>query len=134
MKKLLLALSLMLMSVVGFSQSSYRAKMTEMYTYNTEKSEWVLYQKQSDVNITVVIEEEGFVYFHAKSPSMYKFDKNSGVDISGETFNGYRYDEVDLKRNESCKIDIIKTKSNNYVVSIVKMGKYNLRYYIYSEE
>ena len=133
MKKVLLTLGLTLMMLVGFSQTPYRVKTTEMYTYNSNTSEWELYQKNGDVNIVMTLEEKGVITIQAKTPSMYRFDKESGVDISGKTFTGYRYDGVDLRENESCKIDIIKINTGTYVVSIIKSGKYNLRYYILPE-
>lgn len=133
MKKVLLTLGLILMTVVGFSQTPYRVKTTEMYTYNSNTSEWELYQKNGDVNIVMTLEEKGVITIQAKTPSMYRFDKESGISISGETFSGYRYDGVDLRENEDCKIDIIKKTSGTYIVSIIKSGKYNLRYYILPE-
>lgn len=133
MKKVLLALGLILMSVIGFAQSNYKVTTTEMYTYSLLRDEWELYQRNGDVNITVTLEEEGFVTFFAKSPSMYKFDKESGTSLSGDNYSGYRYDGVDLKENQSCKIDIIKKTNGTYVISIIKSGKYNLRFFIRSE-
>ena len=133
MKKVLLTLGLILMTVVGFSQTPYRVKTTEMYTYNSNTSEWELYQKNGDVNIVMTLEEKGVITIQAKTPSMYRFDKESGVAINGETFNGYRYDGIDLRENESCKIDVIKKTNGTYIISIIKSGKYNLRYYILPE-
>lgn len=133
MKKLLLTLGLILMSVIGFAQSNYRVTTTEMYTYNTFKGAWELYQRNGEVNILATLEEEGFITFLAKSPSMYKFDTESGTPLSGDNYSGYRYDGVDLKQNESCKIDVIKRTNGTYIISIIKSGRYTLRFYIRPE-
>jgi hypothetical protein len=131
MKKLILSLILVISSVLSLSaQSYYTSTKTEMYTYDNETEKWVLYQKNSDVNIVVVLEEE-FVTFQAKTPTMFKIYKSTGKEISGEKFTGYRYDAVDLRKNTKCSIDVIKFSESSYMISIISGGyEYNLRYYI----
>lgn len=114
----------------GNSQSYYSSNITELYTYNLNSEKWELYQKNSDVNITVVLEEE-FITFQAKTPTMYKIFKSTAKDISGTKFQGFRYEAIDLRKNKKCSIDIVKYDDTNYLISIIsEYSEYNLRYYI----
>jgi len=76
MKNILITSFFVLTSFLGIGQNYYKATITEFYTYNESSKEWELYQKNSDVNITVVVEEE-FISFQAKTPSFYKIYSNS---------------------------------------------------------
>jgi hypothetical protein len=131
MKKLILFLGLFLTLITSIgAQSYYVATKTEMYMYNTQTSEWELYQKNSDVSITVVLEDE-FVHFQAKTPTIFKLYKSTRTDISGKTFEGFRYDALDLKKNLNCTIDILKLNEQEYMISVISNSReYNLRYYI----
>lgn len=130
MKKVVLSLILMLFCFLTVNaQTQYFAKNTEVYTYDTKNKEWVLYQKNSDTNISIVIEEE-FISIQAKSPNMYKIYKSTAENISGKTFVGYRYEAIDLKRSLKCTIDVIKYSSDTYLISIITGDEFNLRYYI----
>jgi hypothetical protein len=129
MKKIVLFLSLLFCGIVGYSQSYYLATKSELYTYNSNNEEWELYQKNSDVNITIVLEDE-FLSVQANSPSMYRIYKGRGKEISGKLYTGFRYDALNFKKNELCTVDIVKFDETNYLISIVKTGEYNLRYYI----
>jgi hypothetical protein len=131
MKKVILSLMLVLFSVLTINaQSYYKATTTEMYTYNYQTQKWSLYQKNSDVNITVVLEDD-FVSFHANKPTMYRMFKNTAKDISGDTFVGYRYDGIDLRENTKCSIDVIKFSETDYLISVTPLTlEYSLRYYI----
>lgn len=131
MKKLILIIGFLLFSVFSVTaQSYYVATKTEMYMYNSQTSQWELYQKNSDVSITVVLEDE-FVHFQAKTPTVFKLYKSTAVDISGKTFEGFRYDALDLKKNINCTIDILKLNSQEYMISVISNSReYNLRYYI----
>ena len=42
----------------------------------------------------------------------------------------FRYDAVDLKKNDICSIDIIRFDDTNFMISVVKSQDYNLRYYL----
>lgn len=131
MKKLVLSCILLVFSILSvYSQSYYSANVTELYTYDVESEKWVLYQKNSDVNIGVVLEEE-FLTFQAKTPTMYKIVKSSAKNISSTKFQGYRYEGIDLKKSARCSIDVVKIDENNYIISIISGNyDYNLRYYI----
>lgn len=129
MKKLLLTLLIGLCSFIVQSQSYYLATTTELYTYNQKQKDWILYQKMSDTKINVVVEEE-FVSFQAKNPTFYKIDNKTKENIGGKSFQGFRYEGIDLKTNEACYIDICKFTETNYMISIVKVGLYNLRYFL----
>lgn len=129
MKKIFLSLLLLFFVTLTNAQSYYVATTTELHTFNYENEEWELSQKNSNTTITVVLEEE-FLSIHANSPTMYKLYKSSGKSISGKDFEGYRYDALDFKKNEICKIDVIKFSEFSYLISVVKGREYNLRYYI----
>ena len=129
MKKTFFTLILALVSIFAQSQTYYQATKTELYTYNETSKDWELYQKMSDVKINVVVEEE-FVSFQAKTPSFYRIYTGSKEEIKAKTFKGYRYNALDLKTNQNCYIDICKFGDTNFMISIVKSGELNLRYYL----
>lgn len=129
MKKILLSLVLFLISTLCFSQTYYKATITEMYTYNSQSEEWELYQKNSDVNITVVIEDE-FISFQAKTPTMYKIYLDTKDPISTKNLKGFRYQAKDLKEDKMVKIDVmVSEESQLALVSIINVKQgYNLRF------
>lgn len=129
MKKFILFLFLTFVSLFGYSQTYYKATITEMHTYNTQREEWELYQKHSDVNITVVIEEE-FISFQAKTPTMYKIYLDTKEPISTKTLRGFRYIAKDLKQETTVKIDVmVSEESQLALVSIINAKEgYNLRF------
>lgn len=131
MKKLIPFLSLILISFVSSAQSYYKATITEMYTYNRSTEEWELYQKNSDMNITVVIEEK-FISFQAKTPSMYRIYENSKEVVKTKSLEGYRYFAKDLKEEKTVKIDILASEEQKAVlVSIINVDEgYNLRFFL----
>jgi len=131
MKNILLTLVFSFISLFGFSQTYYKATVTEMYTYNKSDEEWVLYQKNSDVNITVVIEDE-FISFQAKTPSMYKIYLNSKEQLKTKTLSGFRYSAKDLKEDKMVKIDVLVSDDSPIaLVSIINMNEgYNLRFFL----
>lgn len=131
MKKFLISLSFIFLSFAGYSQNYFKAYRTEMYTYNEQTEEWDLYQKNSDMNITIVVEEE-FLSVHAKSPSMYKIYGGSKEDISTKSLVGYRYKARDLRQEVGVVIDIVRSTENSIsMISVInKTEKYNLRFYI----
>lgn len=129
MKNLILSLVFFFISIFGFSQTYYKATVTEMHTYDKTNKEWTLYQKNSDVNITVVIEDE-FISFQAKTPSMYKIYLNSKEDISTKSLSGYRYSAKNLKEDKMVKIDVlVSNESQVGLISIIDSNAgYNLRF------
>lgn len=131
MKKIFITISLLLSFLLGFSQTYYKAYLTEMYTYNEKTKEWDLYQKNSDVNITLVIEEE-FLSVQAKSPSMYKIYTNSKEDITTKSFTGYRYKGRDLRHESPVVIDILRGNQDTFaLISVINSGEgFNLRFFI----
>jgi hypothetical protein len=132
-KKIILILSFLFGSIIVNAQSYYSATITELYSYNNKTESWVLYQKNSDVNIKIIL-EESFLTIVSKSPNMFKFSKLNAKDISGKTFTGYKYNAVDLKKDELCTIDIVKFDDTNYMISVFNTDKtYNFRYYIQTE-
>jgi hypothetical protein len=131
MKHLLITLFFVLTAIVGSSQSYYKATVTEFYTYNKSTQSWELYQKNSDVNITVVVEDE-FVSFQAKTPSMYKIYENSKEPFNTKSSKGYRYLGKDLKSDKMVKVDIlISDDSPVALISIVNVNDgYNFRFFL----
>ena len=131
MKKIILSIVLILSCVVSFCQDYYKAYTTEMHTYNNTSKEWELYQKNSDTDITIVIENE-FLSIQGKSPSMYKIYTESKEDISNKNLIGVRYKARDLKHDTQVTIDIVKVTSNSTaMISVINYNEgYNLRFFV----
>lgn len=134
MKKTLLTIILSLILLIGSGQSNeayYKAVATEMYVKNEYTNGWDLYQKNGTTNITVVI-EENFVSIQAQKPTIYRIYKDEIQQINTDKLIGSRYTAKELKTNEWCTIDVVRSKSeenNFYLISIV-VGKINLRYFV----
>ena len=135
MKKILLSLLLILSFFICGAQSVYRASITELYFWDSQNEQWQLNTKQSDLNISITVEEE-FISIHAKSPSMYRVFISTKEVISTKTLRGYKYAGVDLKSGQNVRIDVMKSiESNVGVISIINSSeKYNLRYFVVTEE
>jgi len=131
MKKLAILFFLGFISLSSFAQTFYKATITEMYMYDRNKEEWTLYQKNSDVNITVVIEDE-FISLQAKTPTMYKIYLNSKEPMNTKSLKGYRYLAKDLKEEKMVKIDVVVSEEAEMaIVSIINHNEgYNLRFYL----
>jgi hypothetical protein len=131
MKQLLVTLTLLVSSFFVSAQSYYKAVMTELYVYNKVTDEWDLYQKNSDVNITVVVEEE-FVNFQANSPTMYKIYTSTKKPFTTQNFKGYSYTAKDLKKDNLVVLDILGSETSDYfLVSIVNKSEgVNMRFYM----
>lgn len=130
MKKLILSTLALFICLFSFAQDIYKAYATEFYTYDKVSKEWTLYEKNSDVNIRIVV-EESFVTIQAKSPSMYKINQSSKEDINTENFFGYRYLAKDLKEDIYVTIDIIRYKYEKAMISIMNTTQgYQIVFYI----
>jgi len=131
MKKLSVFLVLIFLSFSSFAQTFYKATITEMYTLDRTKEEWKLYQKNSDVNITIVIEDE-FISIQAKTPTMYKIYLNSKEPMNTKSLKGYRYLAKDLKEEKMVKIDVVVSEEAEMaIVSVINQDVgYNLRFYL----
>ena len=134
MKKIILSLLLVLSTSLLFSQTYYKAKITELYTYNTTTKEWNLYDKNSDVNITVVVEDE-FISFQAKTPSFYKIYSEKREPFNTKSYRGYRYTGKDLKTDTMVKVDILGSDQEGVaMISIVNSVEgYNFRFFLVKE-
>jgi len=111
MKKLFFTLSFILFSLILTAQTYYKATLTEMYTLDNVTKEWNLYQKNSDVSITVVV-EPGFISFQAKKPTMYKVYENTKEAVNTKSLSGYRYTGKDLREDQMVKIDVLAHKES----------------------
>jgi len=131
MKKLVFLLLVMLIGFTSYSQVYYKAVITEMYTYNSKTEGWDLEQKNGDVSITVVVEDD-FLSIQAKSPSMYKIYGGTKENINTKTLSGYRYQARDLKQDVSVYIDILRGKEDGVgMISIINKGQgYNFRFFV----
>ena len=133
MKNLFLFLTSLLFSVISYSQTYFKATHTEMYTQNQTTGDWDLYQKNSDVEIVVVVEDE-FLSIQGKTPSMYKIYLNTKEAINTKGLSGFRYQGRDLKTDEKVTIDIIRSKESESaggVISIIySQPNYNLRFFV----
>ncbi len=125
---------LVLSTSLLFSQTYYKAKITELYTYNTTTKEWNLYDKNSDVNITVVVEDE-FISFQAKTPSFYKIYSETREPFNTKSYRGYRYTGKDLKTDTMVKVDILGSDQEGVaMISIVNSVEgYNFRFFLVKE-
>jgi hypothetical protein len=139
MKKIIIVLVSVLFSLGLTAQEYYKAVLTELYTYNNDKDEWELYQKNSDVSINVVVEKE-FISFQAKTPSFYKIYLETAEPVNTKTLKGYRYSARDLKSNSMVKIDVLAGKQNTDsqgvgVISIInKEENFNFRFFIVTQK
>jgi hypothetical protein len=131
MKKIFLSIALLLSSLFLSAQTFYKATLTELYTYNSYSKEWNLHTKNSDVNITIVVETD-FITIQAKVPSMYKVFKENAEPFNTESLQGYRYIAKDLRRDQYVKIDILRSKIDNIgIISIVDVDRgYNQRFFL----
>jgi hypothetical protein len=131
MKKILFFVLLVISGVIGYSQSYYKATLTELYTYDKSSEEWILYQKNTDANITVVVEDE-FVSFQAKTPSMYRIYLENKEPINTKSLRGYRYLGKNLKTDKMVKIDVlISNDSPVALISVINASDgFNLRFFL----
>lgn len=131
MKKLFLSISLLLSSLILTAQTLYKATLTELYTYDSYNKEWNLHTKNSDVNITIVVETD-FITIQAKVPSMYKVYKEGSEPLNTTNLQGYRYVAKDLRRDQIVKIDILRSKIENIgIISVVDVDRgYNQRFFL----
>lgn len=134
MKKLILSLLLVLSTSLVFSQTYYKAKITELYVYNKATDQWDLSDKNSDVDITVVVEEK-FISFQAKTPSFYKIYSETRETFNTKNYRGYRYTGKDLKTDTMVKVDILgSTQEGVAMISIVNsLEGYNFRFFLVKE-
>lgn len=134
MRTLFLTLLLSISTLLN-AQSRYKASTSEMYVYDTDKEEWTLYQKNSNVDIDVIVEEE-FITFFAKTPTMFKINLETKEKFSVGGSEGYRYIATDLKKDASVIIDILvnSDKSKTMISITNKYKKYNLRYILDTKE
>lgn len=113
----------------GFSQNYYKAVQTELYRKNEYTKEWELADQNKNVSITIVSEENS-LSIQAKSPTMYKLYPGSSEKLDLTSFDGYRYNGLELKSDKSCTIDILRHKSTGYVIISIVYDVYNLRYIV----
>lgn len=134
MKTLFLTLLLSISTLLN-AQSRYKAFTSEMYIYDSDKEEWILYQKNSDVDIDVIVEEQ-FITFFAKTPTMFKIDLGTKEKLSIGNSEGYRYSALDLRKDATVIIDILVSSDlSKTMISITnKYKKYNLRYFLNTKE
>ena len=131
MRKFFITLILVLSTFILTAQTYYKATLTEMYTYDNTNKEWVLYSKNSDVSITVVVEPQ-FISFQAKKPSIFKVYENTKEEMNTKSLSGYRYTGKDLREDQMVKMDVLVHKeSKTAIVSIINYSQgYNFRFFL----
>ncbi len=132
MKHLLIILSLCFSLNSAFTQTYYKASVTEMFVYSDKTEQWELYKKNSDVDIIIILEDQ-FVSIQANSPTMFKIYESTKQSLNTEKLQGYRYEARDLKKDVMVKVDVLKSKNDSGValLSVVNQEEgYNLRYYL----
>ncbi len=127
MKKLIVCLLAILLSSTAFTQSVYKAFMTEGYRWNSYLKEWQLDVTHKDTHIDIYILERR-IDIDANSPVTIIL-KYGSKDISGKDWTGKRWEGY--ADGEDCTIDLIKFEGENYfLLSLLTNNcSYNLRYY-----
>lgn len=127
----MLFLFVFLLNLSGISQTYYHAIVTEMYTIDPKTEQWVLYQKNSDVNIPVIFDGE-LIKIQAKTPCSYLVSRETKEPIKTETLSGYRYDAIEIKTNKDIIVDLVKSRTTDLILlSIINPDiGYNLRYFL----
>ena len=130
MKKLLTILSLFIFTS-AFSQTKnvkFIATSTEMYIKNNS-NEWELFQKNGSTDIVIKL-EEGILTIFAESLSLYRLNSKSLVQINNKTYEGLSYDAIELKKEEDCRVNIIRYKENNKWVLNIFYDIIHLKYFL----
>lgn len=131
-KKALILFVCVLGFINGFSQTNewyYKAISTELYIKNDYTDKWELHQKNGNTNITIVMEDE-FISIQAQKPTIYRIYRENTTDISNDKITGMRYVAKDLKSEQYCTLDVIKSRTSEYYLLSIVNGKINLRYFI----
>lgn len=134
MKKVIILLSFIFLYFVSEAQeSTYKAIATELYSWNKTQGSWELYTKNSNTSIVVVVEDE-FITFQAKSPTMYRIFVSTKKPLDTKSMKGYRYDAKDLKNDILVKVDVLREIDGSLVlVSIINdLEGINLRFFMVS--
>ena len=146
MKKLIILLTLLLVSFGVFAQSSessttYRVFRTEFYIYNQSFEKWELQTRNDDLNFSMV-SYKNVVNIQAKTPTLYRIDVSTETKIggSGYDYNGVRYSALECVDMKKCTLDLVRlndVSSKSFVLSVIfnneTLGKVNLRYYSFLE-
>lgn len=139
MKKFTLLLAFLVTSFLSFAQSSesttYKIFRTEFYIYNDRTEKWVLETKNEEVDIDMV-SYKNVINIQAKSPTLFRIDKDSEQNIEGKDYFGVRVDAFECVNMNKCTIDLIRLTKNDskvFVFSVIfkdeTIGKINLRYF-----
>lgn len=137
MKKVTLTLILILSLGIAHAQESktYTIKQTEWYLYNKETKEWDMQTQNKNMDIDLVC-YKNLVNIQAKTPSLYRLDRDSKKEMETEIFTGYRYSAFEYVDMRECTVDVLVSKDtsvNVFVFSVVyekpTLGKVNLRFF-----
>lgn len=139
MKKLILTLAILISGLISFAQSNestvYKVFRTEFYIYNEKIDKWVIETKNEDVDIDMV-SYKNVINIQAKTPTLFRIDKDSEKNIEGKDYFGVRVDAFECVNMNKCTIDLVrltKSESKVFIFSVIfedeKLGKINLRYY-----
>lgn len=131
MKKFILIVTLLLVSLISFSQTYFKAYQSEIWTWNESVREYELFKKHTNLNITIVVEDES-INIQAESPTMFSIDPSTKETIVKTSLKIIRYQSIELKSRRSCFIDIVQFFETGEVMLSVNYTKdgVNLRYYI----
>lgn len=129
MKKILLSVLLLCSVLLTFAQTTYSCYSAEIHKWNSVKKTFELSQKNSDIDITIVFDED-IMNIQAESPSFFKFFEFSKKDISTKDYEGVRFTASDCRKEKNCNIDIIKYL-DKIAISIVYIDDgINFRYFV----
>lgn len=137
MKKLLLILTLFI-SVTAFSQSTYTASRTSLWTKYSWEQEWKQSGETNEVSIEVTLSNNA-LFIDAKQPLNIRIVAGSGEEFTsktkdGEPFKGITYRGYNMDNGKRVNVDLVNYLSTGWMVIGITYNDnnpaLNLRYYI----
>jgi hypothetical protein len=129
MKKLITLAVVLLITLTSFCQRTFIAKETEIYKWNTKKSEWEFSSSNKNTEIPIFILKR-FIHIQAKDNAYFLLEEEA-EDISAKTFNGSSYKAYEFVTESKCEVHIVESKSSEMMISIVWfLEGVNIRYFL----
>jgi hypothetical protein len=129
MKKLITLAVALLIALTSFCQKTYVAKETEIYKWNTKKSEWEFSSRNKNTEIAIHILKR-FIHIQAKDNAYFLLEEEA-EDISANTFTGSSYKAYEFVTESKCEVHIVESKTGESMISIVWfLEGINLRYFL----
>ena len=127
MKKIIILIAMLFITIATFSQSTFNAYRTEIY--NWQNDTWKLSTTNKDVDIPIHIYKR-FIHIRAKEDA-YFLVNDKPENISNESFKGDSYEAYEFVTETKCVIHLVEFKDGTNMLSITWFeDKINIRYYI----